>query len=148
MIISLKTYIEKTYRSFENIKLNLIELYNQLSRCSDISDNTLKDIINNNTIFVYVNEKDYIVGAITILIEQKIIHNGGKVCHIEDLVVDSSVRSYGIGKKLIKFCKQVAIENVCYKIILNCNEFNKSYYEKFGFDSKNIEMSYYYKSLT
>jgi glucosamine-phosphate N-acetyltransferase len=79
-----------------------------------------------------------IIGTVTVLIEDKIIHNFGKVGHIEDVVVDESMRGFGLGKKLI----EIAIEECkeCYKIILNCNNENKKFYEKCGFKLKGNEM--------
>ena len=43
-----------------------------------------------------------IVGSTTLLIETKFIHNGGKVGHIEDVVVDKEHQGKGIGEKIIK----------------------------------------------
>ena len=36
-----------------------------------------------------------------------------------------------------------AKQKKCYKIILDCNENMYNYYNKYGFESKNIQMSYY-----
>ena len=46
-----------------------------------------------------------IVGSITVLIEEKLIHNFGKVAHIEDVVVDESMRGFGLGKKLLEIAE-------------------------------------------
>jgi glucosamine-phosphate N-acetyltransferase len=40
--------------------------------------------------------------------------------------------------------KQIAMENNCYKIILDCTEDNKKFYESCGFSSKQVQMSYYF----
>ena len=46
---------------------------------------------------VYVAEiESKIVGMATVLIEQKLIHQGVKVAHIEDVVVDRDHRKLGI----------------------------------------------------
>ena len=85
-----------------------------------------------------------IIGAVSALYERKMIHNSGIVCHIEDLVVHNDHRNKGIGTKLINVIFEKAKMQNCYKIILNCTEELKSYYEKQGFESKNIQMSYYF----
>jgi glucosamine-phosphate N-acetyltransferase len=82
--------------------------------------------------FVYELENK-IVGMATILIEQKFIHGGSRVGHIEDVVVSSKCRNLGIGKKLISKCLDIAKERKCYKVILDCNEENTKFYEKINF---------------
>ena len=71
-----------------------------------------------------------IIGMVTLLIEQKLIHGGQCVAHIEDLVVDLEYRKLGIGKQLIDFCKTYANQNNCYKIILDCADETRKFYEK------------------
>lgn len=82
-----------------------------------------------------------IVGTITILIEDKIIHNFGKVGHIEDVVVDETMRGFGLGKILIDTAKNECKD--CYKIILDCSSHNIKFYEKCGFEIKGNEMAIY-----
>lgn len=74
-----------------------------------------------------------IVGSATLLIETKFIHNGGKVGHIEDVVVDKEHQGKGIGEKIIKFLLKYAEERGCYKTILDCSDEVKPFYEKLGF---------------
>ena len=53
----------------------------------------------NHQIFVIENkDTNHIIGTLTILIEQKVIHNMGKVGHIEDVVIDNKYRGRGLGK--------------------------------------------------
>lgn len=73
-----------------------------------------------------------IIGTITLFIEYKIIHNMGSVCHIEDLVVDSTFRGYGIGKKLIEKVIEYSKQMKCYKTILDCSDKNVDFYKKNG----------------
>ena len=74
-----------------------------------------------------------IVGSATLLIETKFIHNGGKVGHIEDVVVNNEHQGKGIGEKIIKFLLRYAAELGCYKTILDCADEVKPFYEKLGF---------------
>lgn len=85
-----------------------------------------------------------IVGTITLLIEQKLIRDYGKVAHIEDVVVDNNYRGQGLGKKLINEAMKIAKENNCYKIILDCDNHNIKFYEKCNFEHKGAFMAHYY----
>ncbi len=90
-------------------------------------------------------ENKKIVGTGTILIENKIIHDMGRVGHIEDIVIDSETRGGGLGKLMINYLIEIAIKNECYKVILDCGEYNKIFYEKCGLEKKGIEMVKYIK---
>ena len=74
-----------------------------------------------------------IVGSTTLLIETKFIHNGGKVGHIEDVVVDKEYQRKGIGEKIIMYLLRYAKDQGCYKTILDCADEVKPFYEKLGF---------------
>ena len=95
----------------------------------------IKEINKNNNIYFYI-ENDKIVGSITLLIEQKLIHNGKCVGHIEDFVVSENYRKKGIGSNLINYAINIAERSNCYKCILDCNENLESYYKKKGFVKK------------
>lgn len=93
---------------------------------------------------IYVIEKEnHIISTITIIIEDKIIHTMGRVMHIEDVVVDKNYRGEGLGKMLLDYVISIAEREKCYKIILNCSEENRGFYEKCDFTHKNIQMSHY-----
>jgi glucosamine-phosphate N-acetyltransferase len=74
-----------------------------------------------------------IVGATTLIIESKFIHNGGLVGHIEDVVVDKEFQGQKIGEKIMVYLIEIAKKRGCYKTILNCTEDVKPFYEKLGF---------------
>ena len=74
-----------------------------------------------------------IVGSTTLLIETKFIHNGGRVGHIEDVVVDKEYQRKGIGEKIITYLLRYAKDQGCYKTILDCVDDVKPFYEKLGF---------------
>lgn len=86
-----------------------------------------------------------IIGTITIIIELKFIHKLGKVAHVEDFVVDSEFRGLHLGTKLMNLAKDLAKKEKCYKIILDCNEKVKTFYEKFDFIQNNYSMQLYFK---
>lgn len=99
------------------------------------------DKITSKTFVIKSNNK--IIGTASIFIESKFIHKLSSVGHIEDVVIDTEYRNKGLGKLLINHCTKYAREHQCYKIILNCDLKNVTFYEKCGFTSKNIEMSLY-----
>jgi len=74
-----------------------------------------------------------IIGSSTLLIETKFIHKGGKVGHIEDVVVKKEHQKKGIGEKIIIYLLRYAKEQGCYKTILDCADDVKPFYEKLGF---------------
>ena len=83
-------------------------------------------------VFVYEREGE-VLGTATILVENKLLHYGSRVGHIEDVVVDQNKRLSGVGKALIERCVEFAKEKCCYKVILDCGEHNVAFYESCGF---------------
>ena len=121
-----------------------IELLKQLTVVGKITREQFNEFVEKNGKNIFVIEKDNkIIATITLIIEEKLIHNCGKVLHIEDVVVDKLHRKNGTGKKLLEFAIQYAKDNNCYKIILDCSENVKKFYESVGFSCKNLQMSYY-----
>ncbi len=122
----------------EDLLNGFLQTLDSLRKTSDIDMNTAKKIfdkINSNpdhVVAVAVMEGK-IVGSTTLLIETKFIHNGGKVGHIEDVVVDKEHQRNGIGEKIITYLLRYAKEQGCYKTILDCADDVKPFYEKLGF---------------
>ena len=124
-------------------------ILNQLTDAPELEPERIYEIItelsSNHNIFIMLNEDNKkIIGMVTLLIEQKLIHGGRCVAHIEDLVVDLEYRKLGIGKQLIDFCKTYANQNNCYKIILDCADETRKFYEKNKFIHKNCGMALYF----
>jgi glucosamine-phosphate N-acetyltransferase len=92
------------------------------------------------TIFVAVQENSQVIGSITLLIEQKFIHNGGKVGHIEDVVTRKEYEGMGIGRALVLKALDFAKVNKCYKLILDCSKSNAEFYKKIGFKEHEVSM--------
>ena len=122
----------------EDLLNGFLQTLDSLRITSDIDMNTAKKIfdkINSNpdhVVAVAVIEGK-IVGSTTLLIETKFIHNGCKVGHIEDVVVDKEHQRNGIGEKIITYLLRYAKEQGCYKTILDCVDDVKPFYEKLGF---------------
>jgi glucosamine-phosphate N-acetyltransferase len=116
-------------------------LLRQLTSCNDdrISKNSFDQFIDSLSPFHQIwvlEENGRIVGTGTLLVEQKIIHDMGKVGHIEDIVIDSMCRGVGLGEKLVKHLKETGFKLGCYKVILNCSDDKKGFYQKCGFQQK------------
>ena len=132
----------------------IIELLSQLTVISkdEITREKFNNYIetiskNNNHITIVIEENSNlkpIVGTATLLIEQKLIHNISFVGHIEDVVVDEKYRGQSLGKLMIDHLVNKAELLDCYKVILDCEEKNKSFYSKCGFKHKGVEMALYF----
>ncbi|KAI9143398.1 acyl-CoA N-acyltransferase [Paraphysoderma sedebokerense] len=84
-----------------------------------------------------------VVAAGTLLAEKKFIRNCGVVGHIEDIVVSETMRGKRLGIRIIETLVEIARQQSCYKVILNCNDDNVTFYEKCGFKKKEVEMALY-----
>jgi glucosamine-phosphate N-acetyltransferase len=90
---------------------------------------------------VYVYEsKGYIRGVASLYILEKLMHNGSNVGLIEDVAVASNSQGKGIGRLLINKLVDLAKEERCYKVILNCSDENVGFYEKCGFSQREVQM--------
>ena len=79
-----------------------------------------------------------IVGYGSIVIETKI--RGGKMGHIEDIVSHSRFRKKGIGKAVVDALLNIAKENGCYKVVLQCKEHNIKFYENCNYKISGVAM--------
>ena len=118
-----------------------------LSDTNKLDKNNIKEILKkikqnpNHIIHVAIDDKK-IVGSITLLIEQKFIHDGGLVGHIEDVVVRKDYEGKGIGMMLVTSMLERAKEKNCYKTILDCKDDVKQFYERIGFKHESNGMRY------
>ena len=130
-----------------DLENGFLESLDHLRQSSNLEPNSarniLKKILENENHIIHVAELNgKIVGSTTLLIEQKFIHEGGLVGHIEDVVVNKEFEGRGIGMKLVLSLLDVAKEKKCYKTILNCEDKLIPFYEKIGFKQKSTEMRF------
>ena len=133
----------------DDLEKGFLETLDFLRNASSLDKNKAKEILkkikqNPNHIIHVAIENKKIVGSTTLLIEQKFIHGGGLVGHIEDVVVRKDYEGKGIGMKLVISLLDVAKQRRCYKTILNCEDSLKQFYEKIGFKKTTNEMRYDY----
>lgn len=85
-----------------------------------------------------------IVVAWTILIEKKFIHDWHSVWHIEDIVVSKDYSGRWLWNHLINLLVRLGKNQWCYKAILDCTEDVRPFYQKCGFETKNLWMAIYF----
>jgi len=74
-----------------------------------------------------------LVACGTIVIERRVLERGQLlVAHIEDIVVDKSLRGCGLGRALIQHLLAVAAEAGCARATLNCTPENAAFYQRCG----------------
>jgi glucosamine-phosphate N-acetyltransferase len=130
-----------------DLEKGFLETLDFLRKASDIDKNKAKEILekikqNPDHIIHVAVDGNKIVGSTTLFIEQKFIHDGGLVGHIEDVVVRKDYEGKGIGIKLAVSMLERAKEKNCYKTILDCKDDVKQFYERIGFKHESNGMRY------
>ena len=131
----------------DDLEKGFLETLDFLRNTGDLDKNKANEILKkikqnpNHIIHVAIDNKK-IVGSTTLLIEQKFIHDGGLVGHIEDVVVRKDYEGKGIGIKLVTSMLERAKEKNCYKTILDCKDDVKQFYERIGFKRESNGMRY------
>jgi glucosamine-phosphate N-acetyltransferase len=83
---------------------------------------------------------DHVVGTASLVLEQKFIHGGGKVGHIEDVAVHPDSRHLRVGSALVRHASEQARKLGCYKVILSCFERLVPFYEGLGYRKHDVGM--------
>lgn len=130
---------EKDYIEY----LRLINIFRETNFTEQQFKETLNKINNNNSIIYIIELNNKLIGTGTILFEHKFIHNISKIAHIEDICIDNSYRSKGLGKLLIDYLIKCAEENGCYKVTLYCDDKLEKFYSSCGLERKGIQMAKY-----
>merc|ERR1712243_490809 len=104
-----------------------LELLGQLTTVGEISRDQWEDRFSQmkagtGTYFVVVLEdvgEARVVGAATLVVEKKFIHECGQVGRVEDVVVSDQYRGRQLGKLVVGICSLLAYRLHCYKVTLN-----------------------------
>ena len=131
----------------EDIEKGFLKSLDSLKKASELDKEVAKDILkkiisDQNHIIHVAEDNGKIVGSTTLLIEQKFIHKGGYVGHIEDVVVSKEFEGRGIGIKLVTSLLEIANIRNCYKTILDCKDELIPFYERIGFKQESKQMRY------
>ncbi len=135
-------------RDFYNGFLLSLDSLRKSSHIKTKKANIIFDKISKNPdhIIYVATHNGKIIGATTLLIEQKFIHDGGKVGHIEDVVVRKEYQGKGVGKKLVNALLKYAEKKGCYKTILDCSDDLIPFYENLGFKSHSNSLRFDHRS--
>lgn len=124
-----------------------IEINKEFNPIEPIDNNKFIEYIVNlpKGIEIYVlYNNDQVIGCGTLIIEQKMIHNFAYVGHIEDVFIRPQFRDKSYGKELIYRITHIGEKRGCYKVILDCKKELVEFYEKCGYENKNVQMSKYF----
>jgi len=125
-------------------------LLNQLSTVGEVPSERVQVFFDSvagsktHTVFVVADSQDRIVACATLIIEPKLLHQGRCVGHIEDVVVDLTLRRQGVGRFMITHIIEYARTHDCYKVILDSSEQVAPFYEKCGMKMHELQMAKYF----
>jgi len=74
-----------------------------------------------------------VIGATTLVVEKKFIHECGKVGRVEDVVISDEYRGRQLGKLAVGMMQPFAKKLGCYKVTLNCTDAMVKYYTGLGY---------------
>jgi len=126
---------------------NYLQLLSQLTQVGHISPEEFSNILAKIQSQIWVYEDSHankIVASASIFLEQKFIHGGGIVAHLEDVIVDEAYRGNQLGHKLIANIVEIAKNSGAYKIIADCKTELLSFYSKNGFEKRGKQIAIYF----
>ena len=136
---------EMSLKIRQTVKADMIEIVGLLQGISDYKPNKIlfdkiwENFNNQKNVYSVVAQIDnVIVGYGAIVVEIKI--RGGKMGHIEDIVSHSEFRKKGVGKAIVNALFEIAKDNDCYKVALQCKEHNVSFYNKCNYELSGLAM--------
>jgi ribosomal protein S18 acetylase RimI-like enzyme len=95
-------------------------------------------------LFVACDAQLKILGSYALLVMHNIAHQGMPAAVVEDVVVDQSHQSRGIGKQMMQHAVELAREAGCYKLALSSNlqrERAHAFYDSLGFARHGISFT-------
>jgi glucosamine-phosphate N-acetyltransferase len=122
----------------DDLKNGFLESLDSLKPASTLSEEKVLNIFQKikknpfQLVFVVI-KKSQVIGSATLILEQKFIHDGKYVGHIEDVVINKNFQKFKIGSFLIKTILKRAESEGCYKSVLDCLDDVAPFYEKMGF---------------
>lgn len=137
---------ELKVKDYEN---GFLDCLTELTIVGDISKDKFIETFNKRkTVGVFtavaVDDKTKkILGTGSVFYEPKFIRNCSWKAYIEDISVASHTQKRGVGKAIVSFLKDKALEDGCYKVVLTCNEKTKGFYEKNNFKQIEDAMAIY-----
>jgi len=114
-------------------------LFDALSNLSEVGLDVdqaklLHSIRENQAVSTYgFFEGDELLGTISVIVEQKLIHKGAPAGHIEDVAVRKGNEGLGVGRALVSHAVEECRQAGCYKVVLDCSSDLVPFYAKHGF---------------
>ncbi len=141
--------IQELNEKYLHPKYGFLDTLNNLRLVDNLSENRAIEILNKikaqgSYILVALNEDNQIIGSVTLMIEQKFLHNGSVAGHIEDLVTRKGYEGQGVASALLKKAIKIAQDKKCYKLILDCQDKLIPFYEKFNFQRQESCLKIYF----
>ena len=108
--------------------------------------NKIKDYFSDPQKTILVAKQDSkIVGLVSVILLRRL--NRAKLeMYIPELIVTKELRNYGIGKKLIQYCIDLAKKKDCYRIRLESGNQRKDshkFYKSIGFEQSALSFTKY-----
>ena len=131
----------------------ILELLYDLDRPTPIDEkeikvfkNKIKDYFSDPQKTILVAKQDSkIVGLVSVILLRRL--NRAKLeMYIPELIVTKELRNYGIGKKLIQYCIDLAKKKDCYRIRLESGNQRKDshkFYKSIGFEQSALSFTKY-----
>lgn len=123
----------------ENLKLSLTNIGELSKLAKETYENLLEFIDDNSAILVGTIKENEIIGFIWAY--KRDFHGEARI-HISHIIVDSKIRSAGIGKKMLDLLEDIALENKIKKLELiatAANERTLKFYEKNNFQIARLQ---------
>ncbi len=118
----------------EMVTRETLDILCQLSTTRGLTISDAKLIVERqikNNHFTYVLYIDQIpIGIGSLIISERLIHDGKKVGIIEDVAIHKNYHGQGYGRTLVKRLIKEAKKNKCRKVTLDCSDENILFYEK------------------
>jgi glucosamine-phosphate N-acetyltransferase len=129
-------------REFEvgDVEKGLLETLSEVWYITEITEEIIKEHLDNDNILFVVEEDGVIIGTLTLHLQKKLIRNGGIAGMIEDVAVRKKYRGNNIGSLLVQKAIDKSIEIGCYKVILSCFPDRINFYKRNGFINESITM--------
>lgn len=96
----------------------------------------------NNHVFVAVDDRQ-VVGTFQLTFIRQLSYGGSWVAQVESVHVDASLRSHGIGTRMMQFAIERAKERRCYRVQLTSNVTRRrahAFYARLGFQATHSGM--------
>ena len=105
----------------------LSQLYSEEWK-TEINEEILNNFLSNDNFLFVIEHENKIIASANLHIQYKLIHYGGIMGYVEDVIVSNEYRGLGIGKKIVLKLIEEAKNKKCYKLALLCDKGLEKFY--------------------